>query len=250
MIFKKVIFDEKRNEIYTLFQSPDFEYVDPIKHFRESFIITDISEMRRIIMNEKPTIPIETIEMFIEKRAIINWSIKLKEIHETQVPQNLISLLTANSKKEQVKLLKNLTISTDQLLAFIIKAWTDHGFVFSQYRSEHLPKGINEENMPHLVEIYEGEISTVGETIFSEGHLKQIINHRKGVVSKFFDNNKTWHCLFLTFNSINGKEKWNEGHPHCHYISDKFGLSREDVVKQLKGKKYKLGNLPHIDMVD
>ena len=55
----------------------------------------------------------------------------------------------------------------------------------------------------------------------------------------------------IFYKSIRGGEKsWKDGQPHFHCISDKFSISRTDVVKQLQSKKYKLGSLPHIDLVE
>jgi len=55
--------------------------------------------------------------------------------------------------------------------------------------------------------------------------------------------------LFLTFDSLKGNETWRDGQAHYHYISDKFGIPRQKVVEQLKSGKYRLGTLPHIDLV-
>ena len=53
---------------------------------------------------------------------------------------------------------------------------------------------------------------------------------------KFIDKEDEWHCLFLTYDSIRGKESWNGGQPHYHYISDKFGIPRAEWLRgQLNG---------------
>ena len=84
----------------------------------------------------------------------------------------------------------------------------------------------------------------------TDGELVQAVDHRKRTISKFLDKNGSWHCFFLTFDSRKGKESWKGGQPHYHYISDKFGIPRSKVVKELKSKKYKLGALPHIDHLE
>ena len=193
--------------------------------------------------------PANKIEHFIQSKAIKSWMNELDEINSVKIPENLILLLTSSSKKEQIKLLKDITITPDQLIAFILKAGRDFGYSLSQYSSEHMHNRLNKDDMPKLVHLKDDNVYKVGKTSLTDGQLKQAIEHRKVTVSKFLDNNKNWHCLFLTFDSIRGKEAWKSGQPHYHYISDKFGIPREEVVMQLKSKKYKLGNLPHIDLL-
>jgi len=250
MIQKHRIAQDDGKGIYTMFRSNDFEYVDPIIHYTESYLVTNMSMLRDIFYFKKLPIPMESIEKFIQREALKDWNEKLKEIKNTQVPNNLILLLQAKSKGEQIKLINGLAIDPDQLIAFIFKAWTDFGFSFSQYTSEHQHKGLDTSEMPKLVEIKDGKVKKVGSTSLTDGQLKQAVEHRKVIISKFIDKDDSWHCLFLTFDSIKGKESWKGGQPHYHYISDKFGIHREKVVDQLKSKKYKLGNLPHIDLTD
>jgi len=248
MISRHKIPDDSGNGSYTIFESPDFEYVDPTKHYAESYIVTNVSMMRDIILLKKPPVPLDFIEKYIHKEALKDWFKKVKEIEETPIPENLISLLTAKTKKEQIKLLKDVSITPYQLISFIFRAWTEFGFTFSQYKSEHHHKGLDKSQMPKIVEVKDGNVYKVGETLLTDGQLKQAVEHRKVIVSKFLDNSASWHCLFLTFDSIKGKETWKNGQPHYHYISDKFGIPRQKVVEQLKSSKYSLGNLPHIDL--
>jgi len=250
MIREHNIPEDSGNGSYTIFESSDFEYVDPTKHYAESYIVTTASMMRDIILLKKPPVPLDFIEKYIHKEALKDWFKKLKEIEETPIPENLTALLKADSKKEQLKLLKNSSISPNQLIAFIFKAWTDYGFSFSEYRSDRQHAGLDKTQMPKLVEIKDGKVSKIGKTSLTDGQLKQAVDHRKVIVAKFFDKGSSWHCLFLTFDSLKGKEAWKDGQPHYHYISEKFGIPRRKVIEQLKSGKYSLGTLPHIDLVD
>ena len=85
----------------------------------------------------------------------------------------------------------------------------------------------------------EESISIIGETTLKEGELKNVILHRKKIVANFLDKGNEWHCFYLTFKALAGKETWNKGQPHCHYLSDKFGVSREEVIQGIK-----TGNIP------
>jgi hypothetical protein len=249
MIRRQKITDDNGNGSYTIFESPDIEYVDPTKYYAECYIVTNVSIMRDLILLKKTPVPLDFIENYVHEETLKDWFKKLKEIEETPIPENLINLLKADSKKDQLKLLKNLSISPNQLIAFIFKAWTNHGFLFSQYKSERQHAGLDKTKMPKLIEIKDGKVNKVGKTSLTDGQLKQAVDHRKVIVAKFLDKESSWHCFFLTFDSLKGKETWKDGQAHYHYISDKFGISRQKVVEQLKSGKYCLGTLPHIDLV-
>lgn len=237
------------NGIYTIFHSPDFEYVNPIEYYSSKTIASNISILKDILLLKYPNLKLEVIEKHILEKETLEWEEKLKQILNTEIPLNFISILSTNSKKEQINLLKGLSINPEQLLAFLFKSKTDYGYLFSQYTSEHHHNGLELKNMPKLVEIKNDKVVKVGNTTLTDGQLKQAVNHRKVIVAKFIDKEDEWHCLFLTFDSIRGKESWNGGQPHYHYISDKFGITRAEVLSQLKSRTYNLGSLPHIDLI-
>lgn len=250
MIKEQRIYDEDGKGYYTMFVGTDFEYSNPIDFYSESFMRPRISLERDLLLSKKPPFPIHLLDDFLRRRALVEWNKKHQEILATEVPENFISLLQAESKGEQVKLLNGSSLTPDQLIAFIFRAWTDFGFSFSQYSVEHHHKGLDESALPKVIHIREDKVESIGDTSMSSGQLKQVIEQRKVIVSKFFDNGSNWHCFFTTFRSLRGEENWNDGQPHFHYISDKFGISREDTVNELKSKDYKLGNLPHIELLD
>lgn len=241
--------DENGTGEYSIFHSPDFEFVNPVEDYSTDFIGIKVSSMKDFLLQLYPHYPVALIEKVAIKRVSKDLQEKLKEIKLTKIPDNLIAILTAKSKKDQVKMLKGLSINLNQLLSFIFRSYNEFGFLYSQYTAEHQHKGLDINKMPKLVEIKDDKVKKVGQTTLTDGQLKQAVDHRKRIVSKFLDKKEEWHCLFLTFDSLNGKESWKDGQPHFHYISDKFGISREQVIKELKSNRYKLGNLPHIDII-
>ena len=139
-------------------------------------------------------------------------------------------------------------MSNDELIAFIIMAFNKYGYKYSQYSAKHHYKGLDESKLPEMIHIEDdGTLITVGNTKLSEGQQRLVVEHRKVTVSKFLDNEDNWHCFFLTFKSLLGKEKNKYGQPHLHYISDKWNIKREEVLLQLTSKDYILPSLPHID---
>ncbi|SHG11482.1 hypothetical protein SAMN05444483_1056 [Salegentibacter echinorum] len=135
-------------------------------------------------------------------------------------------------------------------MGFLLKAG-DNGFLLSQYSSNFQTSAIDKEKLPFAYMLNEdGEIEKFGKTELTDGQLKQALEQRSAKVAKILEKDGGWHCFFITYNSIGGKENWQNGKPHFHYISNYFGIKKEDVIEQIKSKKYKLGNLPHIALDD
>jgi|AntAceMinimDraft_9_1070365.scaffolds.fasta_scaffold14443_3 hypothetical protein len=251
MIFRKV-FNKKNNEALLSFSDDFIELVNPIKYYEDSFIV------KQMILNGVPNKELNgkvepsknSKNIFI--KSTILWNEILNDINKTILPKNLIRLLSTTKKSDQEKLLKGIEINPEILIAFIFKAYSNYGFKFSQYISEIPQKGVDLSKMPFAYEIKDnGQVKVYGKTELSDGQFKQAIQHRKVVVVKFLENKDIWHCFFTTFKSLRGEEIWlGKNQPHFHYLSNSFGISRERVIKELKSKKYKLGNLPHVKLTE
>ena len=233
---------------YNVLEVDDFEYVNPVKQFEAMFISYRVSTNSDILSLKGFDISKDSVKSFLIEEALKNWDAYYKEIEETKISNNLVHLLDSKTKSEQIKSLKGVSLTTKELFAFIFMAYERYGFKYSQYKAKHNHKGLDETKLPKVIHLEDdGEISTIGETNLTKGQQRQLVECRKVVVSKFLDNSNNWHCFFLTFRSLGGKENYKNGQPHLHYISDKWGINREDVVKQLTSKDYKLPSLPHID---
>jgi hypothetical protein len=242
------IYDEDGKGVTTVFYASDFEFVNPIQYYSDTQIKTIMSMERELLTMKNPILASELSQEFFFKRALEQWNERYVEIKATKVPENFLKLLDAKSKKEQVKLLLGQCINPDELIAFIFKAW-EEGFSFSQYTTEHHHKGLDTSKLPKLIHLKNKEIKTVGKTDLSDGQLRQVIEQRKVTVAKFFDKGQDWHCLFLTFNSIVGKESWKGGQAHLHYISSKYNITREQAVNGFKNGNYPSTSV-HIDLLD
>lgn len=231
---------------FSIFSSEDVEYADPIKYFLNSFVTTHFIDLKETALLKFPSIhPNSLDEPILEKSAAFAEKF-MKGIISTPIPENLVSLIKSTSKKEQQKLLKGFSLTTDELLSFICNAWTQHGFSFSEYIVEHQPKGFENKQLPRLAhKNADNEIKSIGKTSLTNGEIKNLIDHRSITVSKFIDKGDVWHCFFLTYKSLKGEEAGEK--PHLHYISSAWGLPRKQVLVQLKSKSYSLPSLPHID---
>ena len=57
---------------------------------------------------------------------------------------------------------------------------------------------------------------------------------RKVVQARIYHRNEHWHCFYFTFKGLAGLESGMMGaKPHYHYISDKSGISREELNKRI-----------------
>src|SRR5690606_12901622 len=124
---------------------------------------------------------------FFEKKAQESWKELFTKLTETEVPKAFIDLFKADSKKEQIRILKGQSLTPDQLTNFLFKAYEEHGYLFSSYRAERHHKGVDETTLPKLISLKNDEVSTVGETSLTEGQLKNVILHRRVVVAKILD---------------------------------------------------------------
>ena len=162
---------------------------------------------------------------------------RMKVLDSIELPHQLNKLLENNLfKKEQIKLLKHLSLSIDQLGGLFVQAGL-LGYKFSNYCFKGFPKEYWEKDLPTYIYLKDdGNVDTYGPTSLSKGQLRDYVISSKFIVARILDDGKHWHCFYQTKSGVLGKEKGMLGsQPHIHYISDSFGVSREDFVKSLKG---------------
>lgn len=241
-----------KDGFYRIFWDDEVEKVNPVEYYKNyelnkrAISYRDILEMKNPFLagKLKTDFYVRFAKEEIEKEKF--WETK----EEIEVPENFLKLLETPRKKDQVSLLKGLSINPDQLISLIFKSFKDHNYLYSRYRFENLPKDLDDKKMPKVADISEeGVIKTVGETDLTEGQVKKMINERKVIIAHFFDRGDDWHCLFITYNSIDGRENHKDGQPHFHYISSAFGVTRDDFIKSMKSGNYKSTSI-HIDLLE
>lgn len=237
-MIQRKINNEEGQGFTRVFQDDNFENVNPIDHYSKIQIQVQANLLKDLIKIEDPELVKNLDNEFFIKKATELWLPQLEKAIKRDIPENYLSLLSSNSKNEQEKLLKGQNITPDQLFTFILKAFTDFGYTHSKYRSDHLQTGLEESDLPTLMRKDGDKIKKVGETKLTDGQLKQVFEQRKVIIANFLDKGDSWHCIFVTYRSLEGKETWKDGQPHFHYISDKWGLSRQEVVEKTKSGKY------------
>lgn len=143
------------------------------------------------------------------------------------------------NKKEQIRLLKGVQLTEPQLSSLFNFA-EESGYKFSHYKWQGDPKSIKEEKLPSFMHLKDdGSVEYVGDTTLTEGQMRTIINQADVLIARIFDNGIHWHCFLQTYKGLKGMESGVQGsRPHLHYLSDSFGISKDDLVKMIKMGKY------------
>jgi len=246
--------NEKEKIQYRMIEVEDFEFVNPILKMCD-VIIGSYMEIEggrlEFLLENNLYIPVEINKIGdeLESRAIKRWKKYLEKIQSQELPPSLYKLLLANSRDIQFNLLRGLSLTGYQLMKFIFDVCEKNGYSYSCYISRHNHNGINDSDLPHFACKNEvNEIHKIGETQMTDGEIKHAINYKKMIIAKFIDKNDSWHCFFYTLKSLKGEERGSNVQPHMHYISNKWGIPRNEVILQLKSKNYKLpSKLPHIN---
>lgn len=164
----------------------------------------------------------------------------LTEIENKPLPPQIIQLLEQDlKKKEQVSLLKGVSLNKEQIGTLFLQAGK-RGYKFSSYRFEGKPKQFDEKELPSFIYLRDnGDVEFGGETNLTKGQMKDLVLSSDFLVSRILDNGKHWHCFFQNAKSLQGKEGGKFGsQPHLHYISDSFGIAKEELVKSVKSGSY------------
>lgn len=238
--------DKEKKGVFSIFSSEDFEYVNPVRYYLESAIMSYYNNETTKIGLLFPNVSLtKAFDEIIQCKSILFANKVMQEIISTTLPNQLFKLLHSTDKDEQEKLLRGITLTPMELTAFYCNAYAKYGYSLSHYSANYNPKGIEKDNLPRFAfKDDDGKIISSGKTPLSDGQIKNIIEQRNVTVSKFLDNGKDWHCFFFTFKGVTGKERGNN--PHLHYISHTWGLTREQVLGQLQSRRYSFRPVPHI----
>lgn len=242
------IIDKKTGEKLIFFGGEDFENVNPDKYYYDACFV---KRMMMLVPEEVRGRKKTTEE---GKKSLLETAKKCREFinsfREIELPKNLVDLLSATKKKEQKKLLRGLVLNPDILMSFLLMVG-DNGYTLSEYSSEFQASDVKKDKLPYAYILNEdGKVQKFGKTELTDGQLKHALEQRSVKIAKIIEKDEKWHCFFITYNSIGGRENWQNGQPHFHYISNLFGIEKEDVIKQIKAREYKLGSLPHIVLED
>lgn len=223
----------------------DFEFVNPLSKIAEDYIAQSM-QFHKTIMEAylkskgEPDIPEHILLKVVFKNALKDWDEQQQKFMSAEVQQPLWHLLDAETKKDQIKALRGLSTTWSELHSFICQAGESLGYTYSFYRADFQMKGLDKTKLPRLFRLRKNnKIETIGHTELTNGQLKKAITDRKVILAKFIDKDDKWHYFFYTFKSITGQENYQGEQPHVHYISSKWGISRDEVVAAFKSGTYR-----------
>lgn len=244
------IYDENGTGFTRIFASDKVENVNPVEYYKTFGLKSRAISLRDLLTMENPILASLVDDDFFIRKAKEMLDGFFEKFENTDVHPNYLKLLETEKKKDQIKLLRGMTLNPDQLMSLIFKSYTQFGYLYSKYHIRHLPKGFEDRKLPKIFRMNDDDtIEKVGETDLSDGELKHVIEHRKVIVSHFFEKGDIWHCFFLTYRSVRGEENWREGQPHHHYISSTFGISKNDFIESMRTGNYKSTPV-HIELLD
>jgi len=231
---------------YSIIIGEDYEYQNPLEQISRKYCEASVDSFL-INCDLKSILP--TIED-IEQASILaakDW-IKEKQMYlNFSVNPVLFNLVETKSKKDQIKLLRGLSISFYELTSFFCQIGETQGNTHSFYRVEFIPKNINKNDLPVFAErLEDNSIKVIGATELSAGQLKGFFKQRNMTIAQFIENGEEWHCFFYKTKSMNGEENYMGNQPHLHYISDKWNIPREEFLYSINQGWYKGSSCPHI----
>ena len=139
------------------------------------------------------------------------------------------------NKNQQKKLWDGVVLRPTDIFWF---NWLSQqiGYLLDIYHVELLPKQLADKQLPMcFTQEEDGSFRKIGSTNLSEGKMRGILEQRKVLQARIYHRDNTWHCFYFTYRGLAGKEPGMFGStPHYHYISDKFGVSLEELKKRLE----------------
>lgn len=158
----------------------------------------------------------------------------LKEWVNRPCPDFLLALFDTSSKKQQESLLRNQSMTPEDLICWILQS-ENKGGLFSQYSYDG---GIPEElkgRTPIMIDASNPEqIKAIGATDLSDAALIHLVENQNIVIAQIVDlPDGRWYCFYRTHRGLAGRESGKQGQ-HMHFISSSYGIDRDKFVDGVK----------------
>lgn len=228
--------DKKTNVAYRGFQPTSDLDCPPFDYFRLGHAYNGANLFQDILKVKCPIqIPDDLVRKFVLKQTDDMIADKLAN----SKPHPAIHQLLTNeslSHKEQNKLLKDVTLSSSDLL-WLNKEAQDLGYLMDIYHEEKYPEKFDDKKHPLLIKKKkDGSIEKMGATDMTEGEMRALLEQRKVIQARIYHKANVWHCFYFTYKGLAGEESGIMGSkPHYHYLSDKSGIKWDDLVSRIKG---------------
>lgn len=162
----------------------------------------------------------------------------VKEKLDTTKPKLQIhQLLTEDSLsyKQQKKLLNGISLSSIDIL-WLNREAQNLGFLLDIYHEEKYPTKFEGKKHPAVfIQNEDKTIESIGTSDMSDGEMRALLEQRKVIQARIYHKENIWHCFYFTFKGLAGEENGIMGSkPHYHYLSDKSGITWDELIKKIK----------------
>lgn len=135
----------------------DVSFKEYILKFHSYSIAPVIS---KLAFNVLGFLPIDSIVRIVSRQSFELAKEALANLEQVTLSQEIMTLLNCDlKKKEQEKILKGLSLDTNQLGALFLHG-EELGYKFSSYRFEGVPQKIKKEDLPNFAYIDDNDIFT------------------------------------------------------------------------------------------
>ena len=227
--------DKKKNVAYRGYQPATDINCPPFDYFRLGHAYNSANLFQDVLKVKCPIpVPDDMVRQFVLQQTDEMIAGKLAKstpnpsIHQILTEETL-------SYKEQNKILKDVTLTPDDIL-WLNKEAQDLGYLLDIYHEEKYPNKFKEKKHPMMFHQKEdGAIEKMGATDMTEGEMRALLEQRKVIQARIYHKDNIWHCFYFTLKGLAGKEIGLMGSkPHYHYLSDKSGITWDELIRRIK----------------
>lgn len=237
---RNLIRNNEKMEFLDYYVSENVDKINPINFIKQGIVQFKISEIKEKLFTKNPILMLGVEDSFYQEKANEFWKKYHTHLLSIKISDNFKRILSDNnlSKQEQENTLKGEVISPIEMQSLFIQAYNNFNYSYSHYHFDFVNTKKENYKLPNIFNYSNNKLTKIGETNLTDSELKQMINQRNSVIVHFLDNGEHWHCLFMTYRSLSGKETWKDEKSHYHYLSDKWNIKRDDAINQFNSKKY------------
>jgi len=231
----RVIITPNSNGFYILHEPKDIVDVNFMDFAEKMYFEIAYPKMMLFFSHNPMTknFPIDFVDDFVRKQIT-------KDFHSWDSKQILqpflLQLLTSDiNKKAQINLLKGKYITSEQIHAFFREA-SKLGYLYSHFFFTKIPKGYEKTKLPSFAYVHKDGIVEKYGTKITDNAVKNLVETQQRTFVRFATREKEWHCIISDLSGITGREIGKEfgGIAHMHYISNKFGITKEALMESLQ----------------
>ena len=224
-------------EFVDYFISENVTDVNPIDYIKKGIIAFEVGRCRAKLYSTNPYLAAAVDENLLLELGNKYWEVQYDNLLNIKLSNKLMTILEDNnlSKNEQETILKGESISPFEMQSLFIQAFNNFNYKYSYYHFDLINIKKEDYKLPKIFNYNKNKLTKIKDTDLSDSELKQMINQRNSRIVHFLNNGEYWHCFFITYRSISGKEAWET---HYHYLSDKWNIEIKNAIEQFKNQNY------------